>query len=101
MCPRGGLNISRAFHPSRRCLGVGRQTINNDLGGDQNWPPDEVVPVTGLDGKNYTVPTVRPLALSAAAGLIARLFTPSAHLVYATPIVEFFLDQTKYRYKRL
>ena len=55
----------------------------------------------GLTCKNYTVPTVRPLALSAAAGLIARLFTPSAHLVYATPIVEFFLDQTKYRYKRL
>jgi hypothetical protein len=39
--------------------GVAEGTVRNDLAGAQNYAPDEAVPVTGLDGKNYPGPPRR------------------------------------------
>jgi hypothetical protein len=54
---RGQGMSPRAIAPA---VGVGRQTVNDDLSGDQNWSPAEAVPVTGLDGKVYPKPKPEP-----------------------------------------
>jgi len=53
-------------------VGASHPTIINDLAGGQNLPPDleiidaEEVPITGLDGKNYTVTCPTPKAVQPA-----------------------------------
>jgi hypothetical protein len=55
---RGQGMSARAIAPA---LGIDRATVDRDLQGGANAPPDsEFVQVTGLDGKNYTVTCPQP-----------------------------------------
>jgi hypothetical protein len=61
-------------------VGVDRQTVANDLAGGENSPPDDVVQVTGLDGKHYPAGKPRPAAQKTSNELLKQFYRSLSQL---------------------